>query len=205
MKISIITAVNDMEAYEKNVAASIDPDELITIEDADSAAQALNAGIEQASNDLCVLCHQDVIFPPGWEQGMVKAVEELLFMGVCGVWGVTLGGDLAGNVIEPRGHWATEGLPAKVQSVDELLMIVRKSSGLRFDEDLGGWHLYGADICLQAIEQGMTNYAIDAPVEHLSTGKLDEAFYLCQYDLKKKWKGRSKITNFKTPNTEITL
>ena len=40
-------------------------------------------------------------------------------------------------------------LPAPVVTLDELLLIIRRDSPLRFDADLG-FHLYGADLCLRA-------------------------------------------------------
>ena len=33
-----------------------------------------------------------------------------------------------------------------MQSFDELLIVLRRDSGLRFDEGLPGWHMYGTDI-----------------------------------------------------------
>ena len=64
-----------------------------------------------------------------------------------------------------RGRTLRDGseLPAPVATLDELLLIVRRDSGLRFDPDLG-FHLYGADICLQASEQGLAVVALDAAV-----------------------------------------
>ena len=52
-------------------------------------------------------------------------------------------------------------LPPQVATLDELLLIVRRDSGLRFDPELG-FHLYGADICLQASEQGLAVVALAA-------------------------------------------
>ena len=54
-------------------------------------------------------------------------------------------------------------LPARVATLDELLLIVRRDAGLRFDPDLG-FHLYGADICLQASEQGLAVVALGGAV-----------------------------------------
>ncbi len=52
-----------------------------------------------------------------------------------------------------RGRMLRDGpeLPARVATLDELLLIVKRDSGLRFDPALG-FHLYGADICIQARE-----------------------------------------------------
>jgi hypothetical protein len=72
------------------------------------------------------------------------------------------------------GHWSdphkyhepTVKLPAEVQILDELLMIVRADSGVTFDPDLPGFHCYGADLCLTARDKGLKSYVIDAPVVH---------------------------------------
>jgi hypothetical protein len=56
-------------------------------------------------------------------------------------------------------------LPATVDSLDELLLAVPKSSGLQFDPAMG-FHFYGADICLSAKERGLNAVAIDALCFH---------------------------------------
>jgi hypothetical protein len=58
-------------------------------------------------------------------------------------------------------------LPHKVLALDEVLIAVRKSSG---------FHCYGADLCFEADRRGLKTVAIDAPLVHLSTGKLDENY-----------------------------
>jgi hypothetical protein len=69
-------------------------------------------------------------------------------------------------------------LPARVATLDELLLVVRRDSPLRFDPALG-FHLYGADICLQAAECGLAVVAIGALCQHNSRSiGLPEAF--CQ-------------------------
>ena len=193
-----------MEAYERNVLHTLDADEFITIEDAKSAAVALNEGLDKAKNDLCVLVHQDVIFPAGWVIMLQDAIRGLDF-GVCGVWGLTMDGVFAGNVIEPRGHWKQGELPVEAQSVDELIMIMRKSSGLRFDEVMDDWHFYGPDLCLEAIKRELKIYIIDTPVEHLSMGVINDGFYRAKGILADKWRGKSKLKCFKTTSADVYL
>ena len=62
-----------------------------------------------------------------------------------------------------RGRMLRDGpeLPARVATLDKLLLIVRRDSGLRFERELG-FHLYGADICLQAREQRLAVVALEA-------------------------------------------
>ena len=71
--------------------------------------------------------------------------------------------DKIGNLAAERIGWVVDrgrcfatarGLPARVATLDELLLVVRRDSPLRFDPELG-FHLYGADLCLQAAERGL--------------------------------------------------
>ena len=57
-----------MNDYKRYVFNTLVADEYITIEDGETAPKALNEGLDQAKNDICVIVHQDVIFPFGWER-----------------------------------------------------------------------------------------------------------------------------------------
>jgi hypothetical protein len=58
-------------------------------------------------------------------------------------------------------------LPARVDTLDELLLAVPGDLNLVADPRLG-FHMYGADLCLGAAGQGATNVAIDALCLHNS-------------------------------------
>jgi arylsulfatase A-like enzyme len=122
---------------------------------------------------LCFL-HQDVFLPPAWESQMIASLIEI--GAKAGVVGVAGRAPRSPGVPDPLniGHWSdphkyhepTVPLPAEVQILDELLMIVRADSGVTFDPDLPGFHCYGADLCLTARSKGMKSYVVDAPVVH---------------------------------------
>ena len=84
-------------------------------------------------------------------------------------------------------------LPARVATLDELLLVVRRDSGLRFDPALG-FHLYGADICLQARERGLAVVALAAPCHHNSRSVgLPEAFFASAEVFARKWSHRLPV------------
>jgi len=136
--------------------------------------------LERVEHDLVFFVHQDVFFPPDWEQRLFTALAELERSdpewGVIGAAGRALpetaaaGDDLPLNV----GHWSDPHryhkprvpLPAGVQVLDELWLGTRRSRGVAFDPELPGFHCYGADLCLTARAQGLASYVIDAPVVH---------------------------------------
>jgi hypothetical protein len=71
-----------------------------------------------------------------------------------------------GHWCDPNGYNRSSPLPARVQSLDEQWLGIRRSSGLRFDNRLPGFHCYGVDLCLQAEASGLASYAIDAFAWH---------------------------------------
>ena len=175
-----------------------------------SAAAAYNAALDSATTDVVVLAHQDVYLPAGW----LRRLEETLLVlsetdpawGVLGVWGNTRSGHRAGHVYccglkkELGVDFDTN---IEVMTLDELMLIVRKSSGLRFDPALRGFHLYGADICLEAGKQGLKCYAIPAFCIHNTNGYnlLPLEFWRGYLYLRKKW---SSTLPIRTTCTKIT-
>lgn len=161
-----------------------------------SAALAYNDAIERAVNDLIVFCHQDVLLPEAWVSHLKRALDYLEADDPC--WGVlgSYGETLSDN---GRGYVYSSGRgimgrpfehPAPVQTLDEIVLILRKSSGLRFDEALPHFHLYGTDICLRAAKMGMRSYAIPAFCLHNTHQSLvlPREFYECCTHIKRVWK-----------------
>ena len=211
---SVISAVNNETVLRSCLLSSPDiqtASEVILKTGFHSAAAAYNAGIEKARSDVLVLVHQDVYLPKGWIDRVWSALELLEARdpqwAVAGVWG----GKQAG---EFTGHLYCSGLmrilgqpleaPAEVTSLDEVLLILRKSSGVRFDNQLKGFHMYGTDICLEAKARGLKSYAISAFCIHNTNGyrMLPWDFWKSYFFLRRKWKAELPIA---TSCTEITL
>ena len=197
MTVSIVTCVNDFEAYNANIRDGVyaPKTQLIPVDNTDnsmSAAQALNIGIDRAVHEIVVCCHQDVRFPIGWADALHEQLMQIgdNDFGVLGTFGIDMGGQYAGNIKDPHSNPTLGDLPCLAQSLDEHCLVIRKSSGLRFDEELGGFHMYGADICLEAMCRGLKNYVIDARLEHLSGGKVDDGFRETADKFVEKWEKR---------------
>lgn len=200
MNWSIVSAVNN-EAVLRNCLLS-SPDlssasEVILQTGYSSAAKAYNVGIEKAKTDLVILVHQDVYLPEGWIAAVERAycvlAETDPIWGVMGVWGGTTGDDLPGFMYWP----GVDGVAGRlfqgvleVSTLDEVVLIVRKSSDLRFDEQLPGYHMYGTDICLEARRRGMRCYSIPAFCIHNTNGyrMLPLQFWRNYLFIRRKWK-----------------
>jgi len=204
-KISVVSCVNDFEKYNSCVRSSFREEqeegtvELIPVDNTAnglSAPQALNQGLKKAGGRIVVFCHQDVTFPDEWTGKLLEQISIIenthKNWGVLGTFGVAKSGMLAGHILDHGVRFHCPPLPAEVQSLDEHCLIMKSDSGLSFDEDIGGFHLYGADICIQAMAKGLINFAIDACLEHLSPGdKLGADFYEAMNRLYQKWRNRN--------------
>jgi hypothetical protein len=168
MDLTIISAVNNDDVLRSCLLNSPDvrsASEVILQRGCTSAAYAYNSAFEKAKTDLVIFAHQDVYFPDGWLDSLRRTLDLLSHTdphwGVLGVWGGVREGGLPGYM-----YWTgvngTAGKPfsgvREVRSLDEVVIILRKSSGLRFDESLSGYHFYGTDICLEANRQGRKCY-----------------------------------------------
>jgi hypothetical protein len=94
----------------------------------------------------------------------------------------------SGRVVQ-NGHELFDGreLPARVSTLDELLLVLPGDTPLRFDPDLG-FHLYGADICLQAHERGLAVVVLDARCHHNTrTDSLPKPFFRSAQIFAEKW------------------
>jgi len=203
-KISFISCVNNFDIYRECVEYSLSKQtsgfdiELAPVDNVNSefsCPAALNQGLEKTQGEIVVFCHQDVIFPFFWIDNLFSQIDIVNKLhkewGVLGVFGIATNGSRAGHVVDLHGHLRFTPLPMKVQSLDELCLIIRRDGGLKFDETLGGFHFYGADLCLEAAEKGFTNFAIDACVKHIGHGKKDANFWESTRNLSDKWKSRN--------------
>lgn len=142
-----------------------------------SAAQAFNAEVHgKLAGQWLVWVHQDVHLPSDWDQRFRRqltiACERWDRLAIVGVYGVRRGEHVghvrwSGRVMRPAGP-----LPSLVESLDELIFAVRRSSGLLLDASLG-FDFYGTDLVLQARELGFDAAVVDAPCEHWTIEPLD--------------------------------
>jgi glycosyltransferase involved in cell wall biosynthesis len=181
--------------------------QLLTFLKTPTVPAGLNAGLERAKHEWVILVHQDIHLPAGWDRRLVQQLRqaERRFgpVGVAGVYGVgevieRRGYPLAtrriGRIVD-RGRMLRDGpeLPARVATLDEVVLVVRRETSLRFDPSLR-FHLYGADVCLQAREQGLVVVSIDALCHHNSRGVgLTQEFLLDAEVFARKWAHRLPV------------
>lgn len=140
---------------------------------APSAAIAANRGLDATDADVVVFVHQDVYLPPGWDLVLRRRIAEVEESdpnwAVLGASGIALDGRVSGPIWSSS-LGAVVGFvpirPVPAQSTDEMLIVLRRGSGLRFDPAQPGWHIYGAEIVTQARAAGLGAYLVSLPCIH---------------------------------------
>jgi hypothetical protein len=201
-KVCVVSASNDEVYLQANLMASAMAGNGVPVQierGAVSAGAAYNRGLDATEAPVVIFAHQDVYFPPGWERLLLQTLADLerqdpnwalvapygisrLGQHVGDVWSTSLGRRLGGPFPAP--------VPA--QSFDELVIVMRRSAGLRFDEALPGFHLYGTDIVQAALARGQGAYVAWLPVVHNDKfhARLGEDFAASYHYVLRKWRDR---------------
>jgi glycosyltransferase involved in cell wall biosynthesis len=178
--------------------------------DAPSAGIAYNRGLDATTAPYVIFAHHDVYLPQGWDRLLQTRIAELdahdpgwALFGSFGVgldhshigpvWSSSLG-QIVGRV--PM-------VPVQVQSFDELLIVMRRDAGLRWDNGLPGWHMYGTDIVATARAAGRRAYAGALPCIH-NDGfhqSLGPDYTECYRYMQRKWRDALPL---RTPITKIS-
>ncbi|HVM47901.1 MAG TPA: glycosyltransferase [Candidatus Acidoferrum sp.] len=213
MKWSLITATNKEEVLRRCLARSPCLKRAVdfnAMRGFASAAAAYNAGIHQSAGDILVFAHHDVYLPEEWDSDLEQAIRKLeqarANWAVLGVWGVDAQSRPAGHVYCNASGKTLGGpfeQPIECSALDEIVLILRRSTGVTFDEQLVGFDFYGTDVCLTAKAKGFKNYLIPAFCVH---NPAYSAFYRRSYwrwyfFMRRKWR---HLLPIRTPTTVIS-
>lgn len=192
IRFSICTLVTDRGEYAEMVESFRDGGfggkdcEFLYLDNSDGntfdAFDGYNLFLTRASGDRLILCHQDVLLLDHGRTDLEARLAELDRLdpawALCGNAGGTADGKLAIRITDPHGADQSTGtFPARAVALDENFIVVRRDSNLALSKDLGGFHLYGTDLCIVADMLGRTAYVIDFHLRHKSAGKTDSGFY----------------------------
>lgn len=151
--------------------------------------------IADLSEPFFILCHQDVRLDQGHGiDELVRVAGDLEERD--GGWAVAgnAGGTRALRVVrsltDPHGGASPDSFPAPVHSLDENFLLIRTGTGIRCSPELRGFHLYGTDLCLNALAKGRQPYVIDFRVRHLSRGTRDEEYAAARDRFVARWSPR---------------
>lgn len=172
------------------------------------ASVALNYGMSVTDADVVIFSHQDITLLDGWFQKLddaVQASSDWAIIGASGIrlsatrddiggWGGPRSSDTkiaVGTVYSDNGlEWDGIEVLTPVHTVDECLFALNRSAGLKFDTTMGGFHLYGTDIALQARNAGFGVYAASLPLIHHNTysSSLKDSYWPMLHHMFHKWR-----------------
>jgi len=215
LSFSVVVACNDDQVLATCIRRSPDlafAREFVVKRDFASAGLAYNAGLAETTGEVVLFVHQDVYLPPGWLSTMATNVEILTRhkpnWGVLGVFGVNAAGARVGHLYS-TGLKGVAGQPfqepVEIVSLDEVVLILRRNSGLSFDERLPGFHHYGTDICLEAVRNGKSAFAFDGFCLHNTNGIvwLPWAFWGSYAYMRNKWRKQLPVLTNILPITRF--
>lgn len=188
--ISIVSAVSNREVFQRDLQPTLPAIEFLPMYDYTNVSLALNDGIEQASNDIVCCVHQDVKLPSTFLEDVERAISSIGQFGALGVAGITFQNQFLLNLNDRGSHFKQLiGIYERVRVLDEVLMIIDRRHGIRFDTNIPYHHLYGVDICLQFNKIGVSNFVIDTyPMHNSSQGSvLPDEFHQCVPYIRSKW------------------
>jgi hypothetical protein len=164
------------------------------------AYEGINSFLQNARGEYLVICHQDILLTETSTKLILdQRINEISQLdpkwAVLGNAGASarLYDRLAINIAYPDGFIDIKGkLPQQVCSLDENFMVIKNTANLSISGDIGGYHLYGLDICHVARALGYTAYVVDFLLVHKSKGNVDQTFYQTLGKVKQKYVGFMK-------------
>lgn len=168
-----------------------------------SAAEALNYGAEKAKGEVFVFLHQDIEF---LSDNVLESIYDFAIQNPNSVFGAA-GKDSSNlhfiysdmHAGPNKSKYTTCDKPTKAFTLDECLIACNKAcfGKIKFNSSIcDGWHLYGAELCLQAQTfANMEVFVIPLDIWHKSNGNADKSYFKCQNKLGKCYKNYYKVVN----------
>lgn len=194
-----------------------------------SLSEAYNIILEKSSNDIVVLCHDDIYFEKkNWGNKVLKHFKRNPDYGILGVAGSTKLPKSAKWWEDPKkmrgivNHehegkkWTSKystSLGNRIEDVvlvDGLFMVLNKNNIKKpFNEEVKGFHMYDVDFCFRNyIEDVKIAVLYDIRITHLSIGQTNEQWEKNREQFSDTYKEHLplvKIDNFKNRPLKVLL
>jgi hypothetical protein len=188
-----------------------------------SLSQVYNEIIEESTNDIVILCHDDIEFDTkNWGEKVIKHFRKNPEYGILGLAGT--------KYLDPNARWwevfntmygivnhkhegkkwtstYSKDIGNKIEEVvvvDGLFIALNKKNiKYRFDESINGFHFYDLGFCLpNYLEKVKIGVMFDVRVTHLSIGQTNEQWEINRINFSEKYKNNLPIdiTNIENDN-----
>lgn len=187
-----------------------------------SLTEAYNIILEKSSNDIVVLCHDDIYFEKkNWGNKLLKHFKRNPEYGIIGVAGSTKlpsSGKWWDDPTRMRGivnhehqgkKWESKYSPNLGNSIDPVVLVdglffvINKTKLIsNFDETVKGFHLYDVDFCFRNKIQGVNIGVIyDIRITHKSIGQTNEEWEKNREEFSQKYSDKLPLKI--VPNLDI--
>jgi len=210
-KYQIVVAVNNDKILADNLArtSAYSSVEVKILRGCHSASIAFNEVLDSSRCKYLIFVHQDVYLPDLWLSRLDQLIAKIESTSdkdwaVLGVVGVNSAEQFVGRIWSEGVRREIDGGHEieEVVSLDEVLLVINRQSGVRFDEQLPGFHLYGTDIVQNALRMGKNCLVVNNPIVHNDRTKyfLDSSYKKAYKYMSGKWRDALPI-----PTTVIML
>ena len=140
-----------------------------------------NSFLNAAQGEYIILCHQDILLKYDRREHLDRLIQEIDQIdptwAVLGNAGGVVADVVAARITHSDAGDDTHLFPARVSSLDENFILVRRRANICLSHDLSGFHLYGADICQLARIIGWSAWVVNFNLLHKSRGRSGPQFY----------------------------
>lgn len=143
--------------------------------------------LPECSGKYVIFCHEDVMLVDDGIDELLGCIDDLdardpkwLVAGVAGSPWRPLNHTKTAQALHITDIFGEDRrlgeVPARVETLDECFLLMRRLRPVLNSYDLEGFHYYGPDLCLQAELLGGRSYAIDFHIYHYGRAIGDESF-----------------------------
>lgn len=206
LKYSFCSLVTDIDEYNEMVASAkklgFDDDvEFLYVDNSASneldGFSGYNRFLIEAKGEFIIFCHQDVLFEFDDRVCLERRIDDITHKhpkwAILGNAGKSHAGHSIVRITDPGATNLRQGsFPAKVMSVDENFVVVRRQANIACSSQLSGFHLYGTDLCQNAEYLGYECFVIDFHLRHKSKGNPNASYFAVQDKMKALYRQRKR-------------
>jgi len=174
------------------------------------AYTGINWFLERAKGEYIIICHQDILIDKDTRADLENKLAELQQLdpqwAICGNAGAAGPNHIVYHISYPDSVFKNKGkFPLKVSALDENFLVIKRTAMLATSNDLSGFHLYAADLCLNADIRGFSSWVIAFNLTHKSYGNADHSFQQSRRQLIQKYNHVFRNRWIQTPSAVFLL
>ncbi len=156
-----------------------------------------NKFIDIARGRYLIYCHQDVLFEFDRIETLLSIIDELDDLdpdwAIFGNAGKKSSGRSVVRITDPGASNLSMGeFPERAMTIDENFMVIKLSANIGCSNGVNGFHLYGTDLCYNAMQLGYSVYVVNFHLRHKSAGNPDASYRKVESQLLHRYSQRKR-------------